>query len=593
MHSQGPTKLSGYELGGTRPEKVIGIRPFRDSDHMAVSSFFCCAEIEDACSQIELQAPGGFATVLPRKPSVLLQQLHSSTTPEKKPKTHLDDIEEEQSAGLLSPPRSRRPLPGFHVRCTSQTDSSPAKPPSEVIRARSVHRVEEVCDLAGNRRADDLRRKAETCEVGCQTVAAKPPEVTGTVSVHGIEGVSDLAENHGVDDQRRKAEACGIHSQIAAATPSEVTGTRGVRRSEEVCNLAENRRVDELCRKTMTCGADSHAAENASKLIQNTTPADHSDCLEETRCDDLGAGVAANVFEADAAAGCIGALDMDAIADQACSDANGETRRERCSSSNSTHHEEWYIGDVSADAANDAAGDNAHDGTLSDTVLSHAALGQILQVQKEPTDEHPGAYSDAAVAGGACKPLLETASRVESVAVKLEGQATAKPAHTISAPCNAPYQATVPAFEPAHTISAPCRALCSKANEGMSTSCGEAVSDFTPLLDDTVLQRSLQSANAGFAAYYWKDGIGEREISGSSDASCQADGDGGDGSTPLTRSMAWPVPEDTEESEEEAANSTTLPMVEVLNCVPSRKFGTLLRLWDRRCNSYQSAEDNP
>lgn len=214
----------------------------------------------------------------------------------------------------------------------------------------------------------------------------------------------------------------------------------------------------------------------------------------------------------------------------------------------------------------------AHDGTLSDTVLSHAALGHTLQVEKEPSDEHPGASADAAAeAGGACKIPLEA------------GTST---------------------FESAYLISAPCRDLCSKdaglcskdvvaTDEGVvSTSCGDPLSEYTPL--DSLLQEQSagEPMNAGFAAYFWKDGIGEREISGStdelSDASCQLDGDDWDGFTPLSHSM-WPVPEDTE-SDEETANGTALPMMEVLKCGPSRKFDILLRLWDRRCNSYQRAK---
>lgn len=375
---------------------------------MAVSSLFCCAEIEEACSQIELHATSGFAAVRPHKPSVLFQQIHSSTTPEKKPKTHLDDVEEEQFAGLLSPPRSRRPLPGFRARCTYQTAGSPAKPTSAVIGARSMHRVEEVCGLSENRREDYPRRKTETCEVGCQTLAAKPPEVTVTGNVHRIEEVSDLAKKHGVDDQRRKAETREVNSQIAAAKPSDVTGTGSVRRVEEVCDLAEKRRVDEPCRKAVACGVDSSSSvENAAnELIQDPTHVDHSNCLEKARCDDLGADMAADVLVSgcqaarmqpcgeshdheleapdicedagrvaawavhgiaqnhelqapdvvDDAVGRLGALNMDGIAD-----ADGEARRGRCSSglsSNSTL-EEWYIGDASANAANaqDAASD--------------------------------------------------------------------------------------------------------------------------------------------------------------------------------------------------------------------------------------------
>jgi len=491
---------------------------------MDISRFLCCAEIAEACSQFELQTEGGVAI---RKPSELLQQLPHSTTPQKISKTRLEDVEEDaHSGGLLSPPRSQRPRPGLLVRCTPWSGTNYAKA-SEVTGTRSVH-------------------------------------------MHRVE-VYNPIKNHEGDDR------------------------------VEVCNLIKDHEGDDPCREKEIGRADSHTVgnreEESEELMQDPLLFGHSDNPEEACSDAFGANVDADTLEAGwqvareqpcvesqdhqleapgihDAGQCIGAFAANGIAH-----ANGGTLRERCSSSRSSASaserlEEWYIGDASADTASD----HAHDGRLSDTVLSHAALGEQLSLEEPaPSDEHPGTCVDAADAaggGGAFGKLVDD---------KLEERPTAKPARIISARCR-----TVPSKDEV------------AADEDIPPACGELVS-LNTTLDSSLKEQAVdESIHFGFAAYYWKDGVAgysEHDIAGlddASDADCHAPGLGREFSEMQVTRVA--LPEDTESEEEVAHGAFTLPMMEVLRCVPSRNFGTLLRLWDGRCNSQQAArvaEDHP
>lgn len=98
-----------------------------------------------------------------QKSSNLAPQLYASMTPKQKPRNHLEGVEEEQlvnfgadaNAGLLSPPRSRRPTPGCHVRYDPQRSSSLAMP-YKAVESSILDKVEEVYASTKNHGVDDL-----------------------------------------------------------------------------------------------------------------------------------------------------------------------------------------------------------------------------------------------------------------------------------------------------------------------------------------------------------------------------------------------------------------------------------------------------
>eukprot|EP00930_Biecheleria_cincta_P078186 TRINITY_DN6559_c0_g1_i1.p1 TRINITY_DN6559_c0_g1~~TRINITY_DN6559_c0_g1_i1.p1 ORF type:complete len:586 (+),score=124.68 TRINITY_DN6559_c0_g1_i1:168-1925(+) len=572
---------------------------------MDLSSFFCCAEIEKACSQFELHTDGGVPI---RKPSELVQQLHYSATRTQKPKTHLEDVEEEHYAGLLSPPRSRRPMPGLRVRCASGSDSDPAKN-AKVTGPASARRVGEVGNLAEIHGVNDPCRETDTSGADSRSV-----ENTEEVL---IQDATPSGHSAGLE------EACS-HALLANMDADVLEAGWQVAR-EQPCGESQDHELEapELRNADQCIGASAldgiaHAKGGTlrERCISGLSSASKSEQLEEWYIGDASAdaasdhgneGTLSDTVLSHAALGQELLLEVQASSDEhpgVCADADVAAGRacqplakksaSDCGKAlelvNNKSEEMSAVEPTRTLSARCRSKDRvaADEGVLytcGELESDYTALDNLLKDQAAD-ESTPAGFAAYYWKEGPCQPLAQKSASgcgkaLELVDNKLEEK---------------------PAVEPAHGLSARCRSKDRvAADEGVSHTCGQLEADYTALDNMLKDQAADESAHAGFAAYYWKDGIAEREISGSqnglddaSDADRQAGGIAREFSE--VQASLVSLPEDAESEEEVAHDAFILPMMEVLRCAPTRNFGALLRLWDARCSSQQTAraaEDNP